>query len=92
MQRHCFMSLVMRYTDYAQMWIILALLWTVVARDYVEFPSQILERWFETPEVLSKFALHYKKRMNQYRWLVERTERSTFNSVSFLLLKRSPVH
>jgi peptidyl-dipeptidase Dcp len=23
-------------------------------------PSQILERWLETPEVLNKFALHYK--------------------------------
>jgi peptidyl-dipeptidase Dcp len=33
---------------------------TAVARDYVEFPSQILERWLETPEVLNKFALHYK--------------------------------
>jgi len=33
---------------------------TNVARDYVEFPSQILERWVETPEVLNRFALHYK--------------------------------
>ena len=33
---------------------------TNVATDYVEFPSQILERWFTTPEVLSKYALHYK--------------------------------
>lgn len=33
---------------------------TNVARDYVEFPSQILESWLSTPEVLSKFALHYK--------------------------------
>jgi len=33
---------------------------TNVARDYVEFPSQILEHWVSTPEVLSKFALHYK--------------------------------
>lgn len=33
---------------------------TNVARDYVEFPSQILEHWVSTPEVLSKFALHYQ--------------------------------
>ncbi len=33
---------------------------TRVATDYVEFPSQLLERWVETPEVLNKFALHYK--------------------------------
>jgi peptidyl-dipeptidase Dcp len=31
-----------------------------VARDYVEFPSQILEHWVSTPEVLNKFALHYQ--------------------------------
>jgi len=33
---------------------------TSVARDYVEFPSQLLEHWLATPEVLNKFALHYK--------------------------------
>jgi peptidyl-dipeptidase Dcp len=33
---------------------------TSVARDYVEFPSQILERWLATPEVLSRFARHYR--------------------------------
>ncbi|MFK7930689.1 MAG: M3 family metallopeptidase [Myxococcota bacterium] len=33
---------------------------TSVARDYVEFPSQLNERWFMTPEVLNKFALHYE--------------------------------
>jgi peptidyl-dipeptidase Dcp len=33
---------------------------TAVARDYVEFPSQILERWLSTPEVLNRFALHYQ--------------------------------
>jgi peptidyl-dipeptidase Dcp len=31
---------------------------TAVARDYVEFPSQLLERWLPTPEVLGRFALH----------------------------------
>ena len=33
---------------------------TRVARDYVEFPSQVMEHWLSTPEVLSKFALHYQ--------------------------------
>ncbi len=33
---------------------------TSVVTDYVEFPSQLLERWLTTPEVLNKFALHYK--------------------------------
>ena len=33
---------------------------TTVARDYVEFPSQLLEHWLSTPEVLNRFALHYQ--------------------------------
>ena len=33
---------------------------TNVPQDYVEFPSQILERWLSTPEVLQTYALHYK--------------------------------
>jgi len=33
---------------------------TNVKRDFVEFPSQVNERWIMTPEVLSKFAVHYK--------------------------------
>lgn len=33
---------------------------TAVARDYVEFPSQILEDWLPTPEVLGRFALHHQ--------------------------------
>lgn len=31
---------------------------TSVKRDFVEFPSQIHERWLETPEVLNTYALH----------------------------------
>ncbi len=33
---------------------------TAVARDYVEFPSQINEYFLSAPEVLQRFALHYK--------------------------------
>ncbi len=33
---------------------------TNVARDFVEFPSQLNEHWLPTHEVLSRFALHYK--------------------------------
>ncbi len=33
---------------------------TNVATDYVEFPSQLLEHWVSTPEVLQKFAVHYQ--------------------------------
>ena len=33
---------------------------TRVARDYVEFPSQLNENWLPTPQVLSRFAVHYQ--------------------------------
>lgn len=33
---------------------------TNTKRDFVEFPSQVNERWLMTNEVLNKFALHYK--------------------------------
>ncbi|MCI9846767.1 M3 family metallopeptidase [Flavobacterium pectinovorum] len=49
---------------------------TAVARDYVEFPSQLLEHWLATPEVLSKFALHYKTGQPLPKELMERIERA----------------
>ncbi|MBZ4036090.1 M3 family metallopeptidase [Flavobacterium sp. 17A] len=49
---------------------------TAVARDYVEFPSQLLEHWLATPEVLNKFALHYKTGEPLPKALVERIERA----------------
>jgi peptidyl-dipeptidase Dcp len=33
---------------------------THVVRDFVEFPSQLNENWLATPELLSRFAVHYK--------------------------------
>ena len=33
---------------------------TSVARDFVELPSQLYEHWLEEPEVLGKFAVHYR--------------------------------
>jgi peptidyl-dipeptidase Dcp len=33
---------------------------TNVAQDYVEFPSQILEHWLSTPEILNRYALNYQ--------------------------------
>jgi peptidyl-dipeptidase Dcp len=51
-----------------------------VFRDYVEFPSQVLEHWLETPEVLNQFALNYKTGEPIPKDLVEKIERaSTFN-------------
>lgn len=53
---------------------------TAVARDYVEFPSQLLEHWLSTPEVLQRFAVHYQTGKPIPQKLVERIERAaTFN-------------
>jgi peptidyl-dipeptidase Dcp len=53
---------------------------TNVPRDYVEFPSQILERWLGTSEVLNRFALHYKTGEPMPVALVNRIEKAaTFN-------------
>jgi peptidyl-dipeptidase Dcp len=53
---------------------------TSVARDYVEFPSQLLERWLSTPEVLHRFALHYQTGKPIPAALVDKIEKaSTFN-------------
>jgi peptidyl-dipeptidase Dcp len=33
---------------------------TAVRRDFVEFPSQIMEHWVQAPETLRKYARHYQ--------------------------------
>ncbi len=53
---------------------------TNISRDYVEFPSQLLEHWLSTPEVLQKFALHYQTGKPIPQTLVDRIAKaSTFN-------------
>lgn len=53
---------------------------TSVVRDYVEFPSQLLENWLPTPEVLNRFALHYQTGKPIPAALVARINKaSTFN-------------
>ncbi|HEX2210550.1 MAG TPA: M3 family metallopeptidase [Longimicrobium sp.] len=53
---------------------------TAVPRDYVEFPSQLLEHWLSTPEVLQRFAVHYQTGQPIPQELVDRIERaSAFN-------------
>jgi peptidyl-dipeptidase Dcp len=53
---------------------------TSVPRDYVEFPSQILEHWLSTPEVLQNYALHYQTAKPIPAELVKKIERAaTFN-------------
>jgi peptidyl-dipeptidase Dcp len=53
---------------------------TAVPRDYVEFPSQLLEHWLSTPQVLQRFAVHYQTGQPIPQELVNRIERAaTFN-------------
>ncbi|HEU4451852.1 MAG TPA: M3 family metallopeptidase [Longimicrobium sp.] len=53
---------------------------TAVARDYVEFPSQLLEHWLATPQVLQRYAVHYQTGQPIPQELVQRIKRaSTFN-------------
>ncbi|MCC7148513.1 MAG: M3 family metallopeptidase [Saprospiraceae bacterium] len=53
---------------------------TNVYTDYVEFPSQLLEFWLATPEVLQNFALHYRSGKPIPQDLVNKIQKaSTFN-------------
>ena len=53
---------------------------TSVARDYVEFPSQLLEHWLPTKEVLERYAVHHQTGEPIPAALVAKVERAkTFN-------------
>ncbi len=53
---------------------------TNVARDYVEFPSQVNEHWLTTPEVLNQFAVHYETGAVLPKQLFEKIKKAdTFN-------------
>jgi peptidyl-dipeptidase Dcp len=56
---------------------------TNVDRDYVEFPSQLLESWLPTPEVLNRFARHVKTGEAMPRALVEKIERASLFNKGF---------
>jgi len=53
---------------------------TAVPADFVEFPAQLNERWLQTPELLGRFALHYRTGQPIPPELVARIRRAeTFN-------------
>ena len=53
---------------------------TNVPRDYVEFPSQLLEHWLSTRAVLDKYALHFQTGQPIPDALVKKIKRAeTFN-------------
>jgi peptidyl-dipeptidase Dcp len=62
---------------------------TAVARDYVEFPSQLLEHWLSTPEILNRYAVHYQTGQPIPAALVEKIKRAQkfnqgFDTVEYL--------
>ena len=62
---------------------------TNVDRDYVEFPSQLLEHWLATPEVLNRYARHCKTGEPIPQELVRKIERASkfnkgFENVEYL--------
>ncbi|WP_448950051.1 M3 family metallopeptidase [Labrys neptuniae] len=53
---------------------------TSVVRDFVEFPSQLYEHWLEQPEVLQRYAVHYRTGEPMPKALLDRLVASrTFN-------------
>jgi len=46
-------------------------------RDFVEYPSQVNENWLMTPQVLSKFAKHYKTGQPMPKALLDKIEASS---------------
>jgi peptidyl-dipeptidase Dcp len=49
-------------------------------RDFVEYPSQVNENWLLTPEVLNRFAKHYKTGQPMPQALVDKIQKAqTFN-------------
>jgi peptidyl-dipeptidase Dcp len=60
---------------------------TNVVRDYVEFPSQLLEHWLSTPEVLQKYAVHYQTGQPIPQALVDRIERASKFNEGFITVE-----
>ncbi len=60
---------------------------TSVVRDFVEFPSQLLEHWLLTPEVLNRFALHYQTNEPMPQSLIEKIKNARNFNQGFATLE-----
>jgi peptidyl-dipeptidase Dcp len=60
---------------------------TSVPRDYVEFPSQLLEQWLSTPEVLGRYALHVTTGKPLPEDLARRIERAAKFNQGFITVE-----
>jgi peptidyl-dipeptidase Dcp len=60
---------------------------TNVPRDYVEFPSQVMENWMAEPEVLRMFARHYRTGEPIPDELIEKLEASSKFNQGFITVE-----
>lgn len=60
---------------------------TSVTRDFVEFPSQLLEHWLMAPEVLQRFARHYQTNAPMPQALVDKLNRARNFNQGFATLE-----
>ena len=60
---------------------------TSVARDYVEFPSQLNEKWLTTPEVMDKYIIHYETKKPIPKALVDKIEAASKFNQGFITVE-----
>ncbi|NOZ45866.1 MAG: M3 family metallopeptidase [Chlorobi bacterium] len=60
---------------------------TSVARDFVELPSQFMENWASAPEVLKKYAVHYKTGEVIPQELIDKIEKSSHFNQGFAMVE-----
>jgi peptidyl-dipeptidase Dcp len=60
---------------------------TAVARDFVEFPSQLLEHWLLAPDVLNRYALHYQTGAPIPQALIDKVNRARNFNQGFATLE-----
>ncbi|MDH3265642.1 MAG: M3 family metallopeptidase, partial [Gammaproteobacteria bacterium] len=61
---------------------------TNTPRDFVEFPSQVMENWMRTPEVLGMFARHYETGEPMPLDLVEKINASAKFNQGFMTVEK----
>jgi peptidyl-dipeptidase Dcp len=60
---------------------------TNVPRDFVEFPSQFNEHWGKHPEILERFAVHYKTGAPMPKALIDRLSKAANFNQGFAMVE-----
>jgi len=60
---------------------------TNTPRDFVEFPSQVMENWMRTPEVLGMFARHYETGEPMSQEIIDKINASAKFNQGFLIVE-----